>query len=172
MAHRSLIVMATAFTAAALAQAPKDPCAAPEAAQFDFWIGDWDVFNPAGKPVGTNRIERLYACGVHEHWDGGKLKGQSFNRWDAERGVWHQTWVDSAGNVLLLEGAFREGAMILSDATVPGRKEGAAVNEVRWSVLPDGAVRQVWRATRDGGATWSVVFDGRYVRSSRPQPAR
>jgi hypothetical protein len=172
MARRLVIAVAAAFIATAQAQAPKDPCALPEAAQFDFWIGDRDVFNPQGKQVGSNRIERLYGCGVHESWDAGKFKGQSFNRWDGDRGVWHQTWVDSAGGVLLLEGTFREGAMTLSDATVPGRKADAPLNEVRWTPSPDGSVRQVWRATRDGGKTWNIVFDGRYVRSTRPQPAR
>ena len=152
-----------------MAQAPRTPCEAPEASQFDFWIGDWDVFGPAGKQVGTNRIERLYACGVHESWDGGKMKGQSFNRWDSARGVWHQTWVDSNGGVLLLEGTFRDGAMTLSDATVPGRKADAPVSEIQWTAASDGSVRQVWRTTKDGGATWNVAFDGRYVRSSRPQ---
>jgi hypothetical protein len=151
-------------------QAPRDLCAVPEASQFDFWIGDWDVFRPDGKHAGTNRIERLYGCGVHESWNGGKLLGQSFNRWDGARGVWHQTWVDSQGGLLLLEGVFRDGAMTLTDATVPGRKDPERMNEVRWTAATDGSVRQVWRASRDGGKTWNVVFDGRYVRSSRPQP--
>ena len=171
MARFAFIVFAL-FMTSALGQAPKSPCESPEAAQFDFWIGDWDVFDPAGKQVGTNRIERLYACGVHENWEGGKLKGQSFNRWVPGRRVWHQTWADSAGGLLLLEGSFRDGAMILSDATVPGRKDTAAVNEIQWTPSPDGSVRQLWRVTPDGGATWKVVFDGRYVRSARPQPPR
>ena len=173
MVRRSpLLLAALVSTTCALAQAPRSPCEAPEAAQFDFWIGDWDVFNPEGKQVGTNRIERLYACGVHENWDGGKLKGQSFNRWIPRLGVWHQTWVDSAGGVLLLEGSFNDGAMTLSDAKVPGRKDGAPVNEIRWTPAADGSVRQLWRVTRDGGATWNVAFDGRYVRSTRAQPPR
>jgi len=174
-ARRSLILLAASagFCIADVhAQAPRDPCAAPEAAQFDFWIGDWDVFRADGRKAGTNRIERLYRCGLHESWDGGKLLGQSFNRWDGERGVWHQTWVDSNGGLLLLEGTFSDGAMTLSDRVVPGRKESAPVNEVRWTQMPDGSVRQLWRATRDGGTTWNVVFDGRYVRSNRPQPPR
>jgi hypothetical protein len=174
-ARRPLILLAASAAFCIVdvhAQALQDPCAAPEAAQFDFWIGDWDVFRPDGEKAGTNRIERLYRCGLHESWDGGKLLGQSFNRWDAARGVWHQTWVDSNGGLLLLEGTSRDGAMTLSDRTVPGRKEGAPVNELRWTQLPDGSVRQLWRTTRDGGTTWNVVFDGRYVRSSRPQPPR
>jgi hypothetical protein len=26
--------------------------------QFDFWVGDWDVLDPAGNVVGTNKITR------------------------------------------------------------------------------------------------------------------
>ena len=28
--------------------------------------------------------------------------------------------------------------------------------------LVDGSVRQLWEASQDGGATWSVLFDGLY----------
>jgi hypothetical protein len=171
MDFRSVALSLACIAGSALAQQPS-PCATPESAQFDFWLGDWDVFKPDGKPAGTNRIERLYGCGLHEHWSGagGKVLGQSFNRWDPDRGVWHQTWVDNQGGLLLLEGAFRDGAMVMSDAAVPARKAGAPVNEIRWTAQPDGSVRQLWRVSPDGGGTWKVLFDGRYVRSARPQP--
>ena len=32
-----------------------------------------------------------------------------------------------------------------------------------WTAQPDGSVRQIWSSSEDGGASWSVVFDGRYV---------
>jgi len=72
--------------------------------------------------------------------------------------------------VELLEGGLKDGAMVLSDATTPGRKQDAPVNEVRWTKESDGTVRQLWVTTDDGGKTWKTAFDGRYVRSSRPQP--
>ncbi len=31
-------------------------CPGPEYRQFDFWVGEWDVALPDGKPAGTNRI--------------------------------------------------------------------------------------------------------------------
>ena len=43
----------------AAAQTPGNapaPCAAAEHRQFDFWIGEWDVTNPAGAVAGKNRI--------------------------------------------------------------------------------------------------------------------
>ena len=167
-----LLCAATGAASAAEPPAPPAaPCADPPSRQFDFWIGDWDVFNPEGKQVGTNRIALLYDCVLHESWKATKVfEGQSFNRYDPERGVWHQTWVDNAGSLLLLEGGVKDGAMVLTDATTPGRKAGAAMNEIRWTRNEDGTVRQVWLSSADGGKTWKTEFDGKYVRSTRPQP--
>ena len=51
--------------------AKADPCAAKESHQFDFWIGDWNVVDPAGKVAGHNRIEAILGgCALAEHWDG------------------------------------------------------------------------------------------------------
>jgi hypothetical protein len=150
---------------------PKPPCQDEASRQFDFWIGDWDVFLPNGKQAGTNRIATLFGgCVLHENWKTPRFEGQSFNRYDASRNVWHQTWVDSGGNLLLLEGRLEGGAMVMSDASLPGKRDADALNEIRWSRNEDGSVRQLWRASKDGGKTWTVAFDGRYVRSARPQP--
>ena len=156
---------------AAAAQPPRpDPCAAPESRQFDFWIGDWDVFRPDGKKAGTNHIAPIYGCVLHERWKAPSMEGQSFNRYDRRRGVWHQTWVDTAGTLLLLEGGFRDGTMTMSDRDIPGKRDPAAINEIAWTPGADGSVRQLWRTSRDGGKTWAVAFDGKYVRSGRGQP--
>jgi hypothetical protein len=169
-----LLTLALAGAAPAAAQSPATapPCADTESHQFDFWIGDWDVFNPKGVLVGTNRIAPLYGgCVLHESWKATRVvEGQSFNRYDTDRGVWHQTWVDNTGSLLLLEGGLKDGDMVMSDAGVPGRKAEAAVNEVRWSRNADASVRQHWRTSKDGGKTWETAFDGKYVRSGRPQP--
>lgn len=162
----ALLAMASAAFAQSPPPAPQPkPCTSPESRQFDFWIGDWEVFQPDGKKAGTNRIDAVYGCVLHENWKGnGGMEGQSFNRWDAQRGVWHQTWIDSTGGILMLEGAFKDGVMTLSDATLPGKKDPKRVNEIAWSRNADGSVRQLWRVSADGGATWTTAFDGKYVR--------
>ena len=140
------------------------PCAATEKRQFDFWIGDWDVTKPDGKPAGTNLIRPILGgCVLHESWKGqGSFVGESFNVYDARRKVWHQTWVDGAGNVLMMDGKFEDGRMTLADRN--------SINEISWTPNPDGSVRQHWRTSMDGGRTWTTAFDGKYVRSNRPQP--
>ena len=59
-----------------------------------------------GKLAGRNRIEREYGgCVLHERYDTGRgYTGESLNAFDQLRGTWHQTWVDSSGLLLLIEG--------------------------------------------------------------------
>jgi hypothetical protein len=40
----------------------------------------------------------------------------------------------------------------------------ADLNRVTWTPNADGSVRQFWELSKDGGKTWSVVFDGRYAK--------
>ncbi len=153
------------------ADAPSRPCVSPQYHQFDFWVGDWDVYNPAGKKVGENRITREEGgCLIHEHWRavGAASTGQSFNTYDLGRGVWHQTWVGSGGSVLLLDGGLKDGAMVLEERRPSLRHPGTMVHHrITWTPLPSGAVRQLWDVSTDGDKTWKVVFDGHYVRMRR-----
>ena len=144
--------------------APK-ACAAPEHRQFDFWIGEWEVTTPNGAPAGRNRIESILdGCALRESWTGAKGgSGNSYNAYDRQSGRWHQTWVDNGGLVLRLDGTFAGGRMVLSGETRDS--SGAPVlNRITWQATAPGAVRQLWETSRDGGGTWSVVFDGRYRR--------
>lgn len=144
--------------------APSPPrCTAPEHRQFDFWIGEWEVTTPAGRPAGHNRIEPILGgCALRETWTGaGGSHGTSYNAWDRQRRRWHQTWVDDGGLVLRLEGGFGDGKMVLSGETLDSA--GTAVrNRITWQATGPGAVRQLWEVSSDGGKTWGVVFDGRY----------
>jgi hypothetical protein len=142
---------------------PRPGCTATEHRQFDFWIGDWDVANPAGKTVGRNRIEPILGgCALRESWTGASgSSGTSYNAWDRQRRRWHQTWVDNGGLVLRLEGGLADGRMVMSGETLDST--GATVlNRITWEATPPASVRQVWEVSSDGGKTWATVFDGRY----------
>ena len=140
-------------------------CDGVEHRQFDFWLGEWEVTAPNGQPAGRNSITReLSGCVLHEHWTGaGGMRGESFNTWDRTRKRWHQTWVSSTGNLLVLEGGIVGGAMQMTgESTSP---KGTVLNRITWTPSPDGSVRQFWEASTDGGKTWQVAFDGRYRRT-------
>jgi hypothetical protein len=140
------------------------PCEAPAHREFDFWIGEWQVHTPDGKLAGVNRIAREYGgCVLHERYDTGKgYAGESLNVYDAGRRVWHQTWVDSGGTLLLLEGGLRGGAMVLEgqDTAADGK---VTRHRITWTPNADGSVRQHWEST-DAGGRWTTAFDGRYTR--------
>ena len=151
---------------AAAAQTPPVPppppaCQAAEHRQFDFWLGEWEVFLPNGNKAGDSRIEAIAAgCALLENWSGrGGFSGKSLNSYDRRDQRWHQSWVDSSGSRLELAGSFADRRMVLSSVPAAG-----TVQRIAWSLNEDGSVRQLWESSADGGASWTVQFDGRYVR--------
>lgn len=164
----ALVSAARAEEAPAPAPAAKAPCSAPENRQFDFWVGDWDVHTPDGKLAGTNLVESILGgCVIQEHWKGARgMTGTSVNAYDPGDGLWHQTWVDDRGGLLLLRGRFEGGKMTLAGES---RSPGGGVTtleRITWTPLDGGRVRQLWEQSGDQGTTWNVVFDGTY--SKRP----
>jgi hypothetical protein len=70
-------------------------CVAPAYRQFDFWAGDWDVFDVGSTiKVAHAQVDLILGgCVLREDYqctDG--HKGQSFTIYDAARNVRHQTW--------------------------------------------------------------------------------
>ena len=165
MAACSLVSLgALALPATAQSVDQPEACSASAYRQFDFWLGEWEVTNPQGAVVGTNSITSIRkGCVLHEYWKGSSgTEGESFNIYDFQRSVWHQTWVDDAGTLLRLEGGLdTAGKMVLRGETV-GSDGQAVLNEIAWEPLDSGSVRQVWRTSTDGGETWGTVFDGLY----------
>jgi hypothetical protein len=166
------LVRAPAAAAAlkVLKSATAGPCASPEHRQFDFWQGEWEV-REAGRAAGTNRITRvLGGCALREEWTGaGGGKGTSLNVYDEVRRRWHQTWVDDKGLVLLLEGEWRSGKMVLEGERPAPSETGAGRTtreRISWSPQAGGRVRQLWESSADDGRTWQVVFDGMYAKKS------
>lgn len=138
-------------------------CAAEQHRQFDFWIGEWNVSDMRGQPLGTNRIERTVGgCALSESWQGvSGSRGQSLSAWDPGDNKWHQTWVDSEGTVLMIAGGIVNGEMVmegerrLADGT-------ETLERLTWTPNKDGTIRQRWQSSRDRGMRWTTVFDGVY----------
>jgi hypothetical protein len=142
------------------------PCSDPQYSQFDFWVGDWRVTDTDGVHQGDNRVEKILGgCAIQENWTGAKgTTGRSFNIWAKGRRSWHQTWVDSNGMLLRLDGGFTRGKMVLKGQTPIIGANGTLEHEISWEPLDDGSVRQVWRMSSDGGSTWKNAFVGLYTR--------
>jgi hypothetical protein len=140
-------------------QQPRPPaCTSAEHRQFDFWVGEWTV--TAAQGSGRNSITKIAGgCALLEQWTGNSgFNGKSLNAYDSVRKRWHQTWVDSSGSVLYLDGEFRDGKMTLTGKT------GDTLERITWTPQ-EGGLRQVWNQSKDDGKTWTVVFDGVYKKA-------
>lgn len=141
------------------------PCSSPAHHQFDFWVGEWDIQTPKGTVAGENRVERILdGCALRESWkaaDGSEAT--SLTSYDAPGGRWTQTFVDSLGMVLILEGELRDGKMTLSGQRY-GSRGTSTLNRVVWQKVDADHLRQRWEQSNDEGRQWTLLFEGLYTR--------
>ncbi len=149
------------------AQRPS-PCTSAAHRAFDFWLGEWQVHGANGKLAGTNLITSAHAgCVLRESYrTPGNYSGESINIYDASRKLWHQTWADSSGLLLTLEGGLQDGKMVL-EGRVPGTGGSTVKHRITWTPNADGSVRQHWEST-DSNGKWTTAFDGKYTRKTSP----
>lgn len=165
MKHGHVLIGLALLLVSAVAQPAMPPPLPPEARQFDFWLGEWEVTNPAGTVAGTSKIEAIAGgAGLLENWTGGSgYAGKSLNTWNAAKKQWQQYWVGSDDGVLELNGGLVDGRMVLTgEHDVRGRH---LIERITWTPNADGSVRQHWEQSADGGQTWKTAFDGLYRRN-------
>jgi len=157
--------------AAAVAQARKNatPCVyAPESRQFDFWIGDWEVHDNTQNQVvvGASHVERiLNQCVIFENWTGAfGGSGKSLNAWNPELGCWQQNWMDDTGGVTNFTDGRWDGTKLVFVADKKDASGRPVKNRLSFFALGPDQVRQFSEQSRDGGATWTVVYDFNYLR--------
>lgn len=139
----------------------------PKYREFDFWIGEWEVFNPQGQKVGENVIRKTTnGCMLLENWTsafGGV--GKSMNFYDAAEKKWKQVWINGTGGISPYEGQFTEGAMRFAGYQIQpdGQKY---LFKMAFTPNADGSVRQYIEQSTDSGTTWAVWFDGVYKKKA------
>lgn len=150
------------------------PCGDIGHSEFDFWVGQWELSWPAeqmgGAPGdrgrGRNHIERvLNDCVIEENFslDDGSFGGHSVSVFDANSGMWRQTWVDSSAGYIVLSGMFQDGKMILS--TEPRERDGQSlINRMVFRDITWDSLRWDWQGSRDGGETWTDLWNIEYDR--------
>ncbi|NNE98783.1 MAG: tetratricopeptide repeat protein [Pyrinomonadaceae bacterium] len=143
----------------------RNPCMySKEARQFDFWLGDWDVY-VGSNTVGENLIELdTQGCTLVENWkNNGGGKGKSLNVYDPSVKKWKQFYVGGQGGVFLFEGEYRakEKSMYFTAETL-GRNGTKIMHIFEFFDLPDKTVQQRWKQSTDGGKTWNTVWDSIY----------
>jgi hypothetical protein len=145
---------------------PPKPCTQPEASQFDFWLGDWNLEWGNGAH-GRNVIKKtLDGCVIQESFDGGTsspLRGMSVSTYNPRLGRWQQTWVDNQGGYLDFVGGSDGARMILQrKATINGQE---FLQRMVWYDITPDALMWNWERSSDDGKTWSVQWQIKYTRN-------
>lgn len=163
------LVSITVSRATDATPAPPEICVGAKFREFDFWAGSWRVVGADQKPAGENHItieER--GCVLVERWrSAGGGTGQSLNYFDPVAGAWKQRWV-GMGLILEMQGALRDGAMVLEGPLHYVREGRTTLLRGTWTALADGRVRQLFEESVDRGESWRPWFDGYYSRIPRP----
>jgi hypothetical protein len=146
------------------------PCDTPQHHQFDFWLGDWLVYDMAtSKLVAFDHVEKqLNGCAVIQRMTwlsdqfrrpelGYRLSGMSVNV--VRDGHWSTLWIDNTyGNGLIVEGGIQKDSMVM---TTQAPRNGTYTRGV-WTPNPDGSVRNMGYLSRDGKTAWTPYFDYLY----------
>ena len=167
---KSLILGATAF--ARYAHDPRweklvsqmKACTAAPFRQFDFWVGDWDVY--AGGAVAGHNLVTLEqdGCLLVEHWTSNPAgqTGTSFNYYDIRDKLWHQLYIDNSGNAgafPAMAGSLVDGKMVLFTEDTNNK-----LSRWTWYVMEPGKVKQMAELSTDHGQTWQVTWNSEYVK--------
>jgi hypothetical protein len=152
-----------------LQAAPPPRCVAKIYHQFDFWIGEWEVFAPGkdgkglGPKIGESSVTQEEAgCLLIEHWRGGKgANGQSYNFYDVMRKAWRQVWASPTELTDYAGALDAKGQMVLE-----GVSQQAQGSQQRsrgtWTANADGTVTQNFKSYDAKTKAWTDNFTGIY----------
>lgn len=160
-------------------------CPEPEARQFDFWLGEWDVRNRNRPPggdrwydtgVATNRVYAVVGgCAVVEHWRGyafpsaGHIAGFSVRTWDPEASEWDLVLLWPVGGPPRFgnpRGRFRDGRGEFTNSFA-GPSGDTVISRLTFSDITEGSFRWSNGLSDDGGRSWSSTWTMDQTRRSR-----
>jgi hypothetical protein len=160
---------ATAADGAAMAsQSPKGPPTVcvndADRHRFDFWIGEWDVTTPDGKPAGSSVIESVSGgCALLENWTGrGGGRGKSLNAYNPLIRQWQQYWIGQDGQVSEYRSSKFDGTSLAFFIKDDGKP--LSLHRLTFTPIDPKTVRQHSQNSADGGKTWKTEYDLYYHR--------
>jgi hypothetical protein len=146
-------------------------CCTDDHKLFNFWIGDWNVYDSTGKLVGENTIvAQVDSCILREYWRGtaGSV-GRSYNYFDRSDGTWNQLWIDKQGNSIKLNGTGEEGKMEMSSEFWEAGPGTEVQNRISWTLLENGEVNQRWDILDRSGTILQTLFNGYYRKKEQSE---
>ncbi len=148
----------------------QNPCDAnPKYNEFNFWLGEWEVYDLKNNIAGFSKISKILDnCVVLEEWtsaaaqQGLVFAGKSYNTYNASTKQWQQTWVDNTGGSNeYLTGYFENDAMHFKSRPFSNGKN-TSFRKITFYKLKDGKVRQHGEISNDEEKTWTTEYDLEY----------
>ena len=158
-----VLLLFSSFSVYSQDQAENCACCTEKYGAFDYWIGEWDVYDVNDTLIGSNEISKQYDnCVLQEKWNSrGNSKGTSYNFYDKSDDSWNQVWVDNSGFVLRLKGGLIDGNMVLKSTLQEG-KNGTFYHQISWMKNEDGSITQLWETFNKDHVKLSELFKGIY----------
>lgn len=112
-------------------------CCTEEYKQFDFWLGDWKVYNQKGEKIGSNSIVSMQdSCVIQENWSSVGQTGTSCTFYNKKDSSWDQIYIDNLGTVLQLKGSFQNNKIILKSEQIKNKKANFYYfNRIAWEKI-------------------------------------
>jgi len=178
-------VVSLLFAVAAWGQGPDVPparrgparAAVPEARQFDFWLGRWDVnlrIKKEGKwpPSSVRAVAEIYSIlggeAILELWDSASIKGFSVRTFDPARGEW-LLWLNWPGTNRSgssgLSGSFHHGRGDFFSER-PAADGGTLISHYSFNDITPNTLRWDDAYSSDGGETWRHQWRMEFTRTA------
>jgi hypothetical protein len=138
--------------------------------QFDYWVGEWEVYDLKSNIAGNSKISKILDnCVVLEEWtssgsqQGLIFSGKSYNSYNAASKQWQQNWVDNkGGSNEYLTGYFENDAMHFISRPFNLGKNIISIRKITFFNLKNTKVRQLGEISSDDGKTWTTEYDLEY----------
>lgn len=143
------------------------PCDTAQHHQFDFWVGDWQVFDArTNQLVAFDRVEKhSQGCIVQQNLTmvtdlyrrqgvSYRMTGIGVNRFDGES--WLELWADNQWGAIVLRGMPDAGKAMVLTTIIPSRNRDL---RLEWEKRPDGSVRALQYVAPAGSGKWELYGD-------------
>lgn len=140
-------------------------CCTEKYNQFDFWLGEWNVYDIQEKLVGINSITKgSDNCLILEKWVQDERRGSSTIFYNSVDDSWNQIYVDNTDFILKLKGNIVNDIMTLKSKLIEGNNI-KYYNQIRWIQNKNGSITQLWEIYNEDEIKISEVFQGIYKKT-------